>query len=103
MTAESGEDPMESVSRFRDNDPMRDSKNPFQNQFFLPGPVWLHYLLALPIIIGVVFLAAFFFAAFLALFTVVAIGFALRIWWLRRKLRKRGTHANAMDGEYVVV
>ena len=82
---------------------MNDFKNPFQNAFFPTGPVWLRYLLALPVIIGAVFLAAFFFAAFLALFTVAAVGFALRIWWLRRKLRKQGTHANAMDGEYVVI
>ena len=104
-TAQSGDNSMESAGRFRDNTVMRDSNSPFQNRnkFFLPGPIWLHYLLALPIVIGALFLAAFFFAAFLALFTVVAIGFALRIWWLRRKLRKRGTQANAMDGEYVVI
>ncbi len=84
---------------------MNDAKDPFQTQnaFFPAGPVWLRYLLALPIIIGAIFLAAFFFAAFLALFTVVAVGFALRIWWIRRKLRRSGTSSHAMDGEYVVI
>lgn len=67
------------------------------------GPTWLAYLLAVPAVIGLVLLAAFFFAAFLALFTVTAIGVALRIWWLRRKLRKQAAKHGAVDAEYTMV
>ncbi len=79
------------------------AKTPYRNPFLPPGPAWLHYLLALPVVIGVVLLAAFFFAAFLALFTVAAAGLLLRIWWLRRKLRKSAKARHIVDGEYVVV
>src|SRR5215216_4178246 len=55
-----------------------------------PGPAarWLTYLLLVPVLIVMAVLGIFFFTAFLALFAVVAAGFGLRLWWLRRKLRE---------------
>src|SRR5687768_4913317 len=53
-----------------------------------PGKRWLTYLLLAPFLIIMAVLGIFFFTAFLALFAVAAVGFGLRLWWLRRKLRK---------------
>ena len=47
----------------------------------------LTYLIGVPLIAAVTLLAIFFFAAFLGLFAVVLAIAALRVWWLRRKLR----------------
>jgi Flp pilus assembly protein TadB len=67
-----------------------------------PGPAarWLTYLLLVPVLIVMVVLGIFFFTAFLALFAVVAAGFGLRLWWLRRKLRESMQTAEA---EYNVI
>ena len=48
---------------------------------------WLTYLIIVPLIAAVTLLAIFFFAAFLGLFAAVLAIAALRVWWLRRKLR----------------
>jgi CHASE3 domain sensor protein len=67
-----------------------------------PGPAarWLTYLLLVPVLIVMAVLGIFFFTAFLALFAVVAAGFGLRLWWLRRKLRESMQTAKA---EYDVI
>lgn len=49
---------------------------------------WLTLLIAVPLIIAVTLLAIFFFAAFLGLFVAVLAIAALRVWWLRRKMRR---------------
>lgn len=73
---------------------------------------WVTYLILIPILILMVIFGIFFFAAFLALFSIVAVGFGLRLWWLRRKLIKsmssdntEGTAdtADTVEGEYVIV
>jgi hypothetical protein len=66
------------------------------------GGSWLNYLILLPVLIVTVLLAIFFFAAFLALFALAAVGLGLRLWWLRRKLRK-STGAQTLEGDYVVI
>lgn len=65
-----------------------------------PGKRWLTYLLLAPFLIIMVVLGIFFFTAFLALFAVAAVGFGLRLWWLRRKLRKS---MDAEEAPYVVI
>jgi hypothetical protein len=54
-----------------------------------------------------VVLGIFFFTAFLALFAVAAVGFGLRLWWLRHKLRKtmdaEETQMDVEEAEYVVI
>ncbi len=67
------------------------------------GVRWLVYLLFVPVFIIMVVLGIFFFTAFLALFAVVAVGLGLRLWWLRRKLRKSAEAAQGEQGEYVVI
>lgn len=91
-----------------------------QRHFFInqpsgrfPAGNWLSYLILLPFVIGAMVVGFFFFAAFLALFTLVVLAVAVRFWWLRRKLRRHAaSHASAarkpgrsdvLEGEYVVV
>jgi hypothetical protein len=66
------------------------------------GSNWLHYLILLPVLIVAVLLAIFFFAAFVGLFVLAAVSIGLRLWWLRRKLRK-AAGARALEGDYVVI
>lgn len=61
---------------------------------------WATYLVLVPLFIIMAVLGIFFFTAFLALFAIAAIGLTLRLWWLRRKLRKS---AEAEEGEYAVI
>jgi hypothetical protein len=49
---------------------------------------WALYLVLIPVFILLAILGIFFFTAFFALFAVAAAGLALRLWWLRRKLRE---------------
>jgi hypothetical protein len=66
------------------------------------GSSWLNYLILLPILIVAVLLAIFFFATFLALFVLAAVSIGLRLWWLRRKLRK-AAGTQSLEGDYVVI
>lgn len=63
---------------------------------------WLVYLVLIPVIAATTLLAIFFFAAFLALFAVVAVVVGLRVWWLRRKFRHSGSVKN-FEGQEVVI
>jgi hypothetical protein len=76
--------------------------NSEENVRVFSGSNWLHYLILLPVLIVAVLLAIFFFAAFLGLFVVAAASIGLRLWWLRRKLRKTAG-AQALEGDYVVI
>lgn len=72
------------------------------NQRTTPSPInrWLAVLVLIPIFIIMAILGAFFFAAFLALFTIAAGVFGARLWWLRRKLRKT---TQADEGDHVII
>ncbi len=61
---------------------------------------WLLYLVLVPGIVILAALGMFFFAVFLGLFSIVAAGFWLRLWWLRRKLHQSMA---AAEGEYQVI
>ncbi len=65
-------------------------------------PNWITALLTLAVLAAGFLLAVFFFAVFAALFAVVAVGVGLRLWWLRRQLRKHAP-GQALDGEYIVI
>lgn len=72
---------------------------------------WMTYLALIPILILLVILGIFFFAAFLALFAIAAVGFGIRFWWLKRELAKSATSKNSVstveeetvEGEYIVI
>jgi hypothetical protein len=63
---------------------------------------WIKYLILVPTFVATALVTMFFFAAFLALFTLGAAGLGLGSWWLRRRLRKARSH-QALKGEYVVI
>jgi hypothetical protein len=63
---------------------------------------WARYLILLPAITAAALLTMFFFAAFLTLFALGAVGVGLWLWWLRHKLR-RAARSQALDGEYAVI
>lgn len=94
------------VPRYEDNNSQERKSVP------LATKRWVSYLILIPILIVVAIFGVFFFAAFLALFTIAAIGFGLRFWWLKRELSKSMNSDNMVDtvettdtveGEYVVV
>ena len=72
---------------------------------------WMTYLVLIPILILLAILGIFFFAAFLALFAIAAVGFGIRFWWLKRELAKSvGSESpvstvekETVEGEYIVV
>jgi hypothetical protein len=70
---------------------------------------WALYVVLIPVFILLAILGIFFFTAFFALFAVAAAGLALRLWWLRRKLRESvegrvpSTERGVSEGEYVVI
>ena len=63
---------------------------------------WTRYLILVPAFVAAALVTMFFFAAFLALFTLGAAGLGLWVWWLRRRLRKTISH-QALKGEYVLI
>ncbi len=67
-----------------------------------PAHRWTSYFLVVPAFAAVALLAALFFAAFLALFAVAAVGLGLWFWWARWRIRKVAG-AKTLDGEYVVI
>ena len=62
----------------------------------------LTYLIGVPLIVAVTLLAIFFFAAFLGLFVAVLAIAALRVWWLRRKLRHSRSSETFEDRHLVI-
>jgi len=72
---------------------------------------WMTYLVLIPILILLAILGIFFFAAFLALFAIAAVGFGIRFWWLKRELSKSAgsesplstVEKKTVEGEYAVV
>jgi hypothetical protein len=62
---------------------------------------WARYLILAPTLLAAALITMFFFAAFLALFTLGAVSLGLWSWWLRRRLRKARS-PKALKGEYVV-
>lgn len=48
---------------------------------------WVIIALLIPVVALMAVLGVVFFAAFLALFAIAAVGFSIRIWWLRRKFQ----------------
>jgi hypothetical protein len=47
---------------------------------------WLSYAIMIPVVVVLVLIGTFFFAAFFALAAVLVAVLAVRFWWLRRKI-----------------
>jgi hypothetical protein len=63
---------------------------------------WLASLLLIPILIAAAVIGFFVFVVILGLVLSVAAGLMLRLWWLRRKLRRAGP-SQILEGDYSVV
>ena len=75
-----------------------------EERFMRVSPInrWLLYLVLVPGIVILAALGMFFFAVFLGLFAIAAVGFWLRLWWVRRKLEGPAA-ATVVEDEYQVI
>ncbi len=69
---------------------------------------WLRYLALTPFAVGAALFSMFFFTVVILLFFVAMLGFGMRIWWLRRKMRSAAAAAprrpdQPLEGEFTVV
>lgn len=69
----------------------------------IPRPAWLVWMIAIPIAVVAAFLAFFFLAFFLIAAALSVLGIGLRLWWLKRKLRRRASGPQVIEGEYRVL
>ncbi len=68
-----------------------------------PFPAWLVWSIAIPVAIAAAFLAFFFLSFFLIAAALAAVAFAIRLWWLKRKLRRVAASSSGIhvfEGEY---
>jgi len=64
---------------------------------------WLAFLLLLPILIAAAVVGFFVFVVILGLILFAATVLMLRLWWLRRSLRKAAEGSQTLNAEYVVI
>ncbi|MBL8496313.1 hypothetical protein ABF87_07890 [Nitrosomonas sp. JL21] len=55
---------------------------------------WATYLMLIPIVVAMVLIGMFFFAAFLALLAVAVVVIGIRFWWVRRQYEKARQQAD---------
>ncbi len=55
---------------------------------------WVALFLLIPVLALMAVLGVFFFTIFVALFSIIAIVFGIRIWWLRKKFQRSMRHPN---------
>ena len=60
---------------------------------------WVALIVMIPILALLAVLGVFFFTIFVALFSIVALVFGVRIWWLRRKFRQAMQGSGATPDE----
>jgi len=65
-------------------------------------PGWLAWLIAIPALVVAALFGFVVFVAVLGLALLIALYLGIRIWWLRRKIR-RAPESEVIEGEYVVV
>ena len=66
---------------------------------------WIALALLIPVLALMAVLGVFFFAAFLALFAIAAVGFSIRLWWLKRKYQNtmHQSDQHTEDGQTVII
>jgi len=91
------------ISEFHQNE-----SGDYQRVPVSPVNRWITYAMLIPVIVVLVLIGVFFFAAFLALLAVAIVVIGVRFWWLRRKythaMQEYGNskqHANA-DQEIII-
>ncbi|TXI18622.1 MAG: hypothetical protein E6Q62_06285 [Nitrosomonas sp.] len=91
------------ISEFHQNE-----SGDYQRVPVSPVNRWITYAMLIPVIVVLVLIGVFFFAAFLALLAVAIAVLGVRFWWLRRKythaMQEYGNskqHANA-DQEIII-
>ncbi len=62
-----------------------------------PSPInrWVALVIMIPVLALLAVLGVFFFTIFVALFSLIVVIFAIRIWWLRRKFRQHMQESGA--------
>jgi len=80
----------------------------YQRGPFLSGPKmrsrsWLQQVALTVVGVAVIVVALFFVTVALIAGALLAIGIALRWWWVVRRLRKANAKAGPLEGEYVVI
>ena len=80
----------------------------YQRGPFLSGPKmrsrsWLQQVALTVVGVAVIVVAFFFVTVALIAGALLAIGIALRWWWVVRRLRKASAHSGPLEGEYVVI
>lgn len=58
---------------------------------------WLIYAMLIPVVVVLVLIGVFFFAAFLALLAVAVVVIGIRFWWLRRHLESPGRQPDDLN------
>ncbi len=64
---------------------------------------WLAALLLLPFFVAAAIFGFFVFLAVLGLAMLTVLVFVVRLWWLRRQLRRQQPESQILEGEYIVV
>ena len=74
----------------------------------LPGPrshgrAWLQKAIIVAVGLSLAFVAFFFIAVALVVGACLALGLAVRWWWVMRRLRAEHKAAGPLEGEYAVI
>ena len=60
---------------------------------------WVALIIMIPVLALLAVLGVFFFTIFVALFSIIAVIFAIRIWWLRHKYRQAMRESGGVQDE----
>ncbi|HUP93808.1 MAG TPA: hypothetical protein VM164_02790 [Burkholderiales bacterium] len=82
---------------------MNDQRGPFLSGPKLRSRSWLQQAALTIVGVAVIVVAFFFVTVALIAGALLAIGIALRWWWVVRRLRKTSARSGPLEGEYVVI
>jgi predicted PurR-regulated permease PerM len=82
---------------------MNDQRGPFLSGPKMRSRSWLQQLALTVVGVAVIVVAFFFVTVALIVGVLLAIGIALRWWWVVRRLRKASANSESLEGEYVVI
>jgi hypothetical protein len=82
---------------------MNDQRGPFLSGPKMRSRSWLQQVALTVVGVAVIVVAFFFVTVALIAGALLAIGIALRWWWVVRRLRKASANSGPLEGEYVVI